>query len=289
MELTVRKVAVVGAGVMGADVALDLASHGYDVILKDVSNEILGRAAERMRKNIEVYRLISENLRGIPDEQIFEHIKMSSTYAGFHSVDFVIENVTEEWSVKRTVYGELGEVCRDTVYYGVNTSCMSITKIASLVSAPDRVVGVHFLNPAPIKDLVEVIRGFHTSDGALHMVQDFLKSLHKSSVIVADLPGFVTNRVLMLAINECVWVVQDDVAQPKDVDKLFRVGFGHEMGPLATADLIGLDTVLRSLEALYQQFKDTKFRPAPLLAKMVDAGLLGRKTGKGFFNYQFEL
>ncbi|MGX5556793.1 3-hydroxyacyl-CoA dehydrogenase family protein [Bacillus cereus] len=276
---------VVGAGVMGTDIALDLAGYGYKVILKDIHEEIILRAKEKIRREFRMYQLTQKHLKGLSLDELLSRIVFTTTYEGFEEVDYVIENVTEHWETKRQVYSELREVCREEVYYAVNTSCISITKVAALLPRPELVIGMHFMNPVPLKEMVEVIRGMHTSDDTVTIAEEFLRSCRKTPVVVSDFPGFVTNRVLMLTINECIWTVQDGVSNPQDIDKIFRLGFGHKMGPLATGDLIGLDTILNSLYTLYGQFNDPKFRPAPLLIKMVDAGLLGRKSGKGFFNY----
>jgi len=276
---------VVGAGVMGTDIALDLAGYGYKVILKDIHEEVILRAKEKIRREFRMYQLTQKHLKVLNIDELFSRIVFTTTYKGFEEVDYVIENVTEHWETKRRVYSELREVCGDDVYYAVNTSCISITKVAALLPRPELVIGMHFMNPVPLKEMVEVIRGMHTSDETVAVAEELLQSCSKMPVVVNDFPGFVTNRVLMLTINECIWTVQDGVSKPQDIDKIFRLGFGHKMGPLATGDLIGLDTILNSLYTLYEQFNDPKFRPAPLLIKMVDAGLLGRKSGKGFFNY----
>ncbi|UED72205.1 3-hydroxyacyl-CoA dehydrogenase family protein [Brevibacillus sp. DP1.3A] len=276
---------VIGAGVMGTDIALDLAGYGYKVILKDLHEDLILRAKEKIRKEFRVYQLTQKHLKALTADELLSRIVFTTTYEGFEDVDYVIENVTEHWDTKKQVYNELRDVCREDVYYAVNTSCISITKVAALLPRPELVIGMHFMNPVPLKEMVEVIRGMHTSDETVAVAEKFLQSCRKTPVVVNDFPGFVTNRVLMLTINECIWAVQDGVSKPQDVDKIFRMGFGHKMGPLATGDLIGLDTILNSLYTLYEQFNDQKFRPAPLLVKMVDAGLLGRKTGKGFFEY----
>ena len=206
--------------------------------------------------------------------------------AGFEKIDLVIENISEVYEDKKKAYKELVHVCREDVIYGVNTSCISITKIAALTPRPENVIGMHFMNPVPLSKMVEDVRGYHTSNETVEQTKRFVTTLRKTSVIVNDFPGFVTNRVMMLTINECVYLLYDQVAEARDVDNIFKLGFGHKMGPLATADLIGLDTVLNSLLVLYESYNDPKYRPCPLLRKMVDAGLLGKKSGKGFFNYK---
>lgn len=281
-----KVVAVVGAGTMGTDIALDLSIHKYRVILKDLSDELLQRAEERIRKNYKLMRLMKNDIAETSVEEILSRIRLGTDYEGFDNADIVLENIPEVFELKKRLFLEMKNFCKKDVIYGTNTSCISITKIGALTPKPENVIGMHFLNPVPLKNLVEVIRGLHTSDETIDRTKNFLKSIGKNWIVVNDFPGFVTNRVLMLTINECVRIVQDKVANPNDVDKIFKFGFDHKMGPLATADLIGLDTILNSLEVLYKSYNDPKFSPCPLLRKMVDAGYHGRKTGKGFFEYK---
>jgi 3-hydroxybutyryl-CoA dehydrogenase len=194
--------------------------------------------------------------------------------------------VTEKWEVKAAVYADLDRVCPPGCVFGVNTSAIPITRVASATARPAEVVGTHFMNPAPMKPTVEVIRGFHTSEETIERTRGLLASIKKDAIVVNDSPGFVTNRVMMLTVNEAVFCVQEGVAAPADVDRLFKECFGHRMGPLETADLIGLDTILYSLEVLYDHHNDPKFRPCPRLRTLVDAGLLGRKSGRGFYEYE---
>ncbi|WP_394836494.1 3-hydroxyacyl-CoA dehydrogenase NAD-binding domain-containing protein [Pendulispora rubella] len=279
-------VLVVGAGTMGADLALDLASHGHSVILKDIDEGALVRAKARFA---ELWRLVNlmdrQRYAGRKLDDVLARIVMSTRYEHASEVRFVIENIVENVESKQRVYRELGPLLSPETVYAVNSSCISITKVGSWMPRPDRVIGMHLLNPVPLKQLVEVIVGHHTSKETIAEAEALLRSLGKDAVVVNDSPGFVTNRILMLTINEAAFVVQDRVASPDKVDRIFTDGFGHKMGPLATGDLIGLDTILHSLEVLYQSYCDPKFRPCPLLVKMVDAGLLGRKSGKGFFDY----
>lgn len=283
--VNVQTIAVIGAGVMGSGLAEDLAVHGYNVLLKDLTTEILQMAQNNILQFIRMQRMTKPELRSVSDEEILNRINLTTDYQGFEMVDFVIENITENYELKAKLYSELVKVCRPKVIYGVNTSCISITKIASLVPDPTKVIGMHLMNPVPLKNLVEVVLGHHTSEQTVNTAVALVKSLEKEAVVVNDFPGFVTNRVLMLMINEAIFLIQDGVATPAKVDKIFRLGFAHKMGPLATGDLIGLDTILQSLEVLYESYNDPKYRPAPLLKKMVAAGLLGRKTGQGFFKY----
>ena len=279
-------IAVIGAGVIGSDVALDLSIHNYRVLLKDLSSRVLEKALDKIKKSYRFTKMMKKAEPLPPLDEILTRIKTTTDYTEFEKIDLVIENISEVYAAKKKVYKELVQVCREDVIYGVNTSCISITKIASLTPKPENVIGMHFMNPVPLSKMVEVVRGYHTSNETLEQTKRFVNILGKTCVVVNDLPGFVTNRVMMLTINECVYLLHDHVAEAQDVDIIFKLGFGHKMGPLATADLIGLDTVLNSLLVLYESYNDPKYRPCPLLRKMVDAGLLGKKSGKGFFNYQ---
>lgn len=284
--MKIKKIAVIGAGIMGSDISLDLASYNYDVILKDLDNQTLDKAEARIKKDFKLVKMMKKEMKSVSIDDILSKITFTTNYDGFEQVELVIENIIEEWEAKKEVYQDLTRVCKGEPLVAVNTSCISITKVASLMESPDKVIGAHFMNPVPLKKIVEVIRGFHTSDETVQTMIEFLKTLNKFGVVVKDFPGFVTNRVSHLFMNEAAFLVQDGVAGPKEVDIIFTQGFGHKMGPLATADLIGLDTVVKSLEVLYESYQDPKFRCCPLLRKMVDAGLLGKKSGKGFFEYK---
>ncbi|OLP64682.1 putative 3-hydroxybutyryl-CoA dehydrogenase [Bacillus pumilus] len=283
--MNTRHIGVIGAGVMGADMALDLSANGYQVTLVDITEEKLNEALEKIKKTYQLVQFMRKKKISLSLDEVLAHIQLATSFEGLHDAHIVIENVTEDWEIKQPIYEELRDICSKETIYFVNTSCISITKVGSLMHHPEKVIGAHFMNPVPLKALVEVIRGKATSDETVETAKGFLKSFDKTPVVVHDFPGFVSNRVLMLTINEAIWAVQDQVATPADVDKIFRGGFGHKMGPLATGDLIGLDTILNSLLVLYESYKDPKFRPCPLLVKMVDAGEYGKKSGKGFFQY----
>ncbi|WP_054739361.1 3-hydroxyacyl-CoA dehydrogenase family protein [Cellulosilyticum ruminicola] len=280
-----RKIAVVGAGVMGVDLAATAAFYGYEVILKDKDEDVLEKAKKIMKKNIRQYRMLSNELQTWDSKDIMSRISFTTDYTGFENVEWVIENVTEDIEVKSKVYKELNEVCSLGTYYGVNTSCISITQIASLMNEPDKVIGMHFMNPVPLKEAVETVIGFHTSEETINEARMLLNSMQKKLIKVNDFPGFVANRLSHLFMNEAAFLVQDHVANPENIDAIFRMGYAHKMGPLETADLIGLDTVVNSLDVLYKEYQDPKFRCCPLLKKMVAAGLLGRKSGRGFYKY----
>ncbi len=288
----IATVGVVGAGVMGAGVAQDVAQHGLRAVLVDVSDEALERARGAIRQSVRMQGLFGRKGGaagsaggGGAASGVLDRVRLTTDYGDLAAADFVVENVVERPDVKEPVYRRLDEVCREEVVFAANTSCISITRIGAWTRRPDRVVGMHFMNPVPLKPVVEVVRGHHTSEATLATAAAFLAALGKEGIVVGDLPGFVSNRVLMLTINEAVWVVQDGVAEAADVDRLFKTCFGHKMGPLETGDLIGLDTILDSLLVLEDSYRDDKFRPCPLLRKMVDAGLLGRKSGRGFYDY----
>lgn len=281
--MSIKLVGVVGAGVMGAGVAQNLAQTGHRVILVDISESALAKAEQEIKNNIRFQTLFKKEAQNSADA--LGNISFSVTDEMLKDVDFVIENVTEKWDIKRDVYQRIDEICPERCVFAANTSAISITRIASLTKRAPRVLGIHFMNPVALKPMVEVIRGHHTSEETLQTAGELLTQMGKEYIVVNDSPGFVSNRVLMLMINEAIFLLQDQVASVEDVDRIFKSCFGHKMGPLETADLIGLDTILFSIEVLYESFNDSKYRPCPLLKKMVDAGLLGRKSGQGFYSY----
>jgi 3-hydroxybutyryl-CoA dehydrogenase len=283
--MKVETVGVIGAGVMGVGVAHSLALANFRVRLVDVTEEKLAAARELIRQNIRLQNMMKRG-NGMGADAALENIKCSTKYEILSDVDFAVENVIENWPIKKEVYKILDQICPPHAVFAANTSAISITKIASATNRAPKILGMHFMNPVPMKKMVEVIRGYHTSEETLNIAKALLTRMDKECVVVRDSPGFVSNRVLMLTVNEAIFLVQDQVAEPEEIDKIFRECFGHKMGPLETADLIGLDTILYSVEVLYESFNDDKYRPCPLLKKMVDAGLHGRKNGRGFYNYQ---
>lgn len=284
--MRIQTVGVVGAGVMGTGVAQNLAQTEYDVVLVDINEEILDKAKQEINNNLRFQAFFQNKDKPANLEQIFSRIKFTTNYKVLENADFVIENVTEKWDTKKQVYSLLDSICPADCVFAANTSAIPITRIASTTKRADKVIGIHFMNPVPMKPMVEMIRGYHTSETTIEIVKKMLAQMGKEYIIVNDSPGFVSNRILMLAINEAVYLLQEQVATAEDVDKIFKSCFGHKMGPLETADLIGLDTILFSIEVLYENFNDSKYRPCPLLKKMVDAGLYGKKNGKGFYVYQ---
>jgi 3-hydroxybutyryl-CoA dehydrogenase len=280
-----QTIGVVGAGVMGVGVSQNLAQTSHQVILLDVSNEILEQTKQQIRNNLRFQGFFKKGEKADSPDDILNRIKFSTDYQFLEAAEFVIENTTEKWHVKKEVYEKMDAICPANTVFAANTSAIPITRIASVTRRASKVIGIHFMNPVPMKPMVEMIRGYHTSDETIETAKTLLAQMGKECIIVNDSPGFVSNRVLMLTINEAVFLLQDQVASAEEVDRIFKTCFGHKMGPLETADLIGLDTILFSVEVLYESFNDSKYRPCPLLKKMVDAGLYGRKSGQGFYTY----
>lgn len=283
--MNLNTVAVIGAGVMGTGVTIDLILHNINVILVDINQEQLKKARNEIQETIRYSSLVNKKLPKVQPNVALERVKFTNAIEDIKDVDFVIENITENWNEKEGLYKAIDALCNQNVVFAANTSCISITKISSVTNRPDKVVGLHFMNPVFLKDCIEVIRGYYTSEETLYESNRLLQQLNKKSIVVEDYPGFVANRISHLYMNEAAFVVQDQVANAKQVDEIFKKCYGHKMGPLQTADLIGLDTVVNSLEVLYESYQDSKFRCCPLLKKMVSAGLLGRKSGKGFYDY----
>lgn len=280
-----ENIGIAGAGVMGRGVAQSFAQARYNVVLIDINEEILGQAKGEIYRNVRFRSFFNKSEETESAEAVLESITFSTNYQLLKGVEFIVENVSEKWAVKEEVYKSIDKICSKDCVFAVNTSCISITRIASLTQRPSQVIGTHFMNPVPLKSAVEVIKGYHTSDETLETTKQLLSTIGKECIIVNDYPGFVSNRISHIFMNEAAFVVQDQVASPQEVDDIFKKCYEHKMGPLETADLIGLDIVVNSLDVLYESYQDPKFRCCPLLRKMVDAGLLGRKTGEGFYKY----
>jgi len=282
--MDIQTVGVIGAGVMGIGVSQNLAQTGHQVILLDVSDRILEHAKQEIKNNVRFQNFFNQQNKS-ESSDILSSINFSTDYNLLSEAEFIIENATEKWDIKKGIYEKIDLVCPKESVFAANTSAISITRIASVTKRAPQVLGIHFMNPVPMKPMVEMIRGHHTSEETIAIAKKLLAQMDKECILVNDSPGFVSNRVLMLTINEAIFLLQEQVASATEVDQIFKSCFGHKMGPLETADLIGLDTILFSIEVLYESFNDSKYRPCSLLKKMVDAGLYGRKSGQGFYSY----
>jgi 3-hydroxybutyryl-CoA dehydrogenase len=282
--MNIHRVGVVGAGTMGNGIAHAFARSGYMVVLCDVEQRFLDRGLETIAKNLD--REVAKNkITAEEKATILKRIEGVVDRAKLAGCDFVIEAATEKFDIKREIFRDLDRLCRPEIILASNTSSISITKLAALTKRPDKVIGMHFFNPVPVMKLVEVIRGLATSNETFQTVRDLALKLEKTPVEVNDAPGFVSNRVLMPLLNEAMYAVMEGVATPEAVDEVFKLGMAHPMGPLTLADFIGLDVCLDIMRVLQDGLGDPKYRPCPLLIKMVDAGWLGKKSGQGFYKY----
>ncbi|MGM0420461.1 MAG: 3-hydroxybutyryl-CoA dehydrogenase [Bacillota bacterium] len=278
------KIGVIGAGTMGSGIAQVAAQAGMDVIMRDINQEILDKGLKKIEKNLD--RLIrKDRLDEKEKEDIINRISPVIELGSLADVDIVIEAAPEKMEIKREIFSKLDNICKEDAILATNTSALSVTEIATGTDRPDKVIGIHFFNPVPVMALVELTRAITTSDETFLQASKLVEKLNKTSVEVEEAPGFIVNRILIPMINEAVIMLNEGVASAEDIDTAMQQGANHPIGPLALADMIGLDVCLAIMDTLSDEFKDSKYRAAPLLRKKVRAGQLGRKTGQGFYSY----
>lgn len=283
--MKVNKIGIIGAGQMGHGIALVAAKAGYNVILRDIKDEFIKNGINKIerfvQKSIEKGKMTEEE-----KNTILSNISGTIKLDDLSDVDLIIEAIFENVEVKKDIFSKLDKICKKETYFASNTSTIPITDLASVTGRPEKFIGMHFMNPVPLMKLVEVIRGLRTSNETAELINEISEKMGKIPVEVNDGPGFVSNRVLIPMINEAVFCLMDGTGTAENIDNVMKLGMNHPMGPLALADLIGLDVCLDIMNVLYNGFNDSKYRPCPLLKKMVQAGHLGRKTGQGFYNYK---
>lgn len=285
MELNdIKKVGVVGSGLMGNGIAQVVAAAGYDVILCDISLAVVNKGFDaikkRIDKDVQKGKLNEENRNNL-----INRITAVDTYEALSGVDLIIEAIVEKMEIKKKFYGEIDSICKPECIFATNTSGLSITEIASSTKRSDKVIGTHFFNPVPVMKLLEIIRGYDTSDNTYEVAKSFGVKIGKEVITVNEAPLFAVNRILAPMMNEAIFVLQEGIATREDIDRGMVLGANHPIGPLALADLVGLDTLLMVMDTIYNETRDSKYRPCTLLVKLVRAGHYGRKTGRGFYEY----
>jgi len=282
--MDIQTIGVVGAGTMGNGIAQTFAFHGFDVIMADIAEAATQRGLAAIAKSLE--RLAAkEKIPAAAPAATLARIRTTTQLADLAAADLVVEAATENEALKLDLFRQLDGICRPDTVLASNTSSISMTRIAAATQRPDKVIGMHFMNPVPLMELVEIIRALQTADATYVLIEDLTRRIAKTPVEVKDAYGFVSNRVLMPMINEAIFARYEGLATAEAIDTVMKLGMNHPMGPLALADLIGLDTCLNIMNVLHQGFNDSKYRPCPLLRQMVDAGYLGRKSGRGFYTY----
>jgi len=282
--MEIKTIGIVGAGTMGHGIAQVALQSGFGVILRDMEERLLVVAKEKISRGLDKW-VEKGRFTEAQKEQMLRGLTLTTAFKDFRQADFVVEAVTEDFEVKQQVFQELDGTCRPAVILATNTSSISITKIAAVTKRPEKVIGMHFMNPAPLMELVEVIPGMVTSRETLATTIELAKKMGKTPIQSKDFPGFIINRILIPMINEAAYALMEGVGTTEDIDTIMKLGAKHPLGPLQLADMVGLDICLAVMQTLHQGLGEDKYRPCPLLVKMVDAGFLGRKTGRGFYKY----
>ncbi|KEZ49033.1 MULTISPECIES: 3-hydroxybutyryl-CoA dehydrogenase [Metabacillus] len=283
--MSIQNVMVIGAGQMGSGIAQVCAMAGYNVLVNDLKEEFVLKGLASIEKNLQ-RQVDKQKLTADQKQEILSRLKPSADLQDAAGTDLVIEAAVENMAIKTDIFAKLDKITPETTILATNTSSLPITEIAAATNRPEKVIGMHFMNPVPVMKLVEIIRGLATADEVYQSIEDMTKTLNKIPVEVNDFPGFVSNRILMPMINEAIYTLYEGVAEKEAIDEVMKLGMNHPMGPLTLADFIGLDTCLYIMETLHEGFGDDKYRPCPLLRKYVKAGWLGRKTGRGFYSYE---